>query len=172
VGAATRLWTSAQGPHDGTARSIEGRPRQDRPSCEALKNVHHQHRGPFAGAARRRDDGSMLGEAASLAGAEVGVPGYDPASRRSVEDLSNPIRRQRQAASQPVSHPPFFVCPSCPRCRSLGVTYLKSLRIVLRLSRRVVCRSRSRRSSEAGHSPETRSRDQAIRHRRCDPMDS
>jgi hypothetical protein len=38
----------------------------------------------------------------------------------------------------------LFVCPSCPRCRSLGVTYLKSLRIVLRLSQRVVCRSRSR----------------------------
>jgi hypothetical protein len=38
----------------------------------------------------------MLGEAASLAGAEVGVPGYDPASRRSVEDLSNPIIQVRK----------------------------------------------------------------------------
>jgi hypothetical protein len=39
----------------------------------------------------------------------------------------------------------LFVCLSCPRCRSLGATDLKSLRIVLRLSQRVVCRSRSRR---------------------------
>ncbi len=38
---------------------------------------------------------------------EVGVPGYDPASRRSVEHLSNRIRRWRRAASQPVSRPPF-----------------------------------------------------------------
>ena len=38
---------------------------------------------------------------------EVGVAGYDPASRRSVEHLSNPIRGWRRAASQPASHPPF-----------------------------------------------------------------
>jgi hypothetical protein len=128
VGAATRLWTAAQGPHDGTARSIEGRRRQDRPSCEALKNARHQHRGPFAGAARRRDDGSMLGEAASLAGAKSASPATTPLaggawsiSRTLFEDSAK--RRRSPCRTR------LFVCPSCPRCRSLGVIYLKSLRI-------------------------------------------
>ena len=128
MGAAGRLWTAAQGPHDGTARSIEGRRRQDRPSCEALKNARHQHRGPFAGAARRRDDGSMLGEAASLAGAKSASPATTPLAggawsifRTVFEDGA--VRRRSPCRAR------LFVCLSCPRCRSLGATDLKSLRI-------------------------------------------
>jgi hypothetical protein len=122
-------WTAAQGPHDGTARSIEGRRRQDRPSCEALKNARHQQRGPFAGAARRRDDGSMLGEAASLAGAKSASPATTPLaggawsiSRTLFEDSA-----KRRRSPCPTRLFVCLVCRSCPRCRGLGVTYLKSL---------------------------------------------